>query len=1099
MQTWAKRGIQTALVTGGLLMLGTGIASADEDVNPDRPAPPLDGSLVVPLNIDNNALGTPLGSQVDVPKVKTELINVRASEATGNAAQVASDAVAPFTGGDPLLGNKVAADVVVPFDVSGNAIGALGDAAAVNESRQTVDQTRPIFTNGTGDTLAANVIDLDYAAPVQLTGNAVAGLGNAKTDNTSIQETWTTGDIGTDGSEGFLSGNLVAGHGTTPVQATGNAISAGGVAAADSEATNDSAAGGALYTEGTNGLGAGNAGGVPVAVPFELNNNAVGGAANTFTTGSADVKSQAGSQHGQESRDAAAGEYIVSNGEGGTVAGTVLQPGAAGPASVECNALAGLATSEASCESTSDVTAGGGNQTTGTDGLASGTIGDAPAASPVEVFSNAGAVGGDAIATDTNTVDSAAGGDNHTLADNGTGSGTVVAPSASGPVDVFSNAAGGAGNALASTDNTSTTSSGGFTGTSGDNSFAGGNAAPVPVALPTEGFGNTAAGAGTATTTGTTEVKKSTSGGDTSTDDDGGFGASNVVGGGMAGPVQLIGNGAGAAGDAVAGADATNTVTAGGNTTATGTGGAIAGNIGQALVSLPAQGFANHISGAGTGQATGDVDTTSSAGGNTESDGKFGFVSGNVASVPAGSAGQAFGDSAAALGVSDAEAQNTTDSNAGGFIDTSGENGFAAGNVASGQAMPIVQGFGAGVAGVGGLNSAAGDNATAVSSGGDIDTNGDRGTISGNLVDVPAGVIGQGGGDAVSAVGADATGAAESNTTGTAGGTSTTTGMNGFLSGLDGTLPAGANLSMFGVPVEVIAEAVAGATNTQNFTVGEAEPMVDMALDGDTTGGLPATEVPRLPMLAEFASLTEQPRTDVPSVPGLGPVTGLLGGLTGALGGGGLGGGALPTGLPAGGPTGAVSGLTGGLPSLDMLNAVTGGLGKGGLPVAPEAGLPGVSHLRHRLPQLPALPGTAHTMAVPKVGAPVPALPGLGPVTGLLGSLFGGGGLPLVGGLGGGLPAVGGLGGGLVPQVPAVPAAADRPSVPGVPASVPGLSNLTKAPAVSVPTLGKLPVQPALTGLDTSTVLDPAHLTDNASLADTRSKLSKLLGEHHID
>ncbi|GAB3438069.1 hypothetical protein [Actinophytocola sediminis] len=42
MQTWARRGIQTALVTGGVLMLGTGIASADEDVNPDKPASPVD-------------------------------------------------------------------------------------------------------------------------------------------------------------------------------------------------------------------------------------------------------------------------------------------------------------------------------------------------------------------------------------------------------------------------------------------------------------------------------------------------------------------------------------------------------------------------------------------------------------------------------------------------------------------------------------------------------------------------------------------------------------------------------------------------------------------------------------------------------------------------------------------------------------------------------------------------------------------------------------------------------------------------------------------------------------------------------------------------
>ena len=66
MQTWAKRGLQTALVTGGLLMLGTGIASADENVSPDTPAGPVDVAVTVPVEIDNNALGLP-GGQVDSP------------------------------------------------------------------------------------------------------------------------------------------------------------------------------------------------------------------------------------------------------------------------------------------------------------------------------------------------------------------------------------------------------------------------------------------------------------------------------------------------------------------------------------------------------------------------------------------------------------------------------------------------------------------------------------------------------------------------------------------------------------------------------------------------------------------------------------------------------------------------------------------------------------------------------------------------------------------------------------------------------------------------------------------------------------------------
>jgi glycine cleavage system pyridoxal-binding protein P len=71
MQTWAKRGLQTALVTGGLLMLGTGIASADENVNPDAPASPLDLNVTAPIQEANNAVGTPLG-QLDLPAGQPE-------------------------------------------------------------------------------------------------------------------------------------------------------------------------------------------------------------------------------------------------------------------------------------------------------------------------------------------------------------------------------------------------------------------------------------------------------------------------------------------------------------------------------------------------------------------------------------------------------------------------------------------------------------------------------------------------------------------------------------------------------------------------------------------------------------------------------------------------------------------------------------------------------------------------------------------------------------------------------------------------------------------------------------------------------------------
>ncbi|MGP4018671.1 hypothetical protein [Saccharopolyspora sp. 5N708] len=48
MQTWAKRGVQAALVTGGMLAVGTGVASASQTC-PERPTPPLGESVFPPV------------------------------------------------------------------------------------------------------------------------------------------------------------------------------------------------------------------------------------------------------------------------------------------------------------------------------------------------------------------------------------------------------------------------------------------------------------------------------------------------------------------------------------------------------------------------------------------------------------------------------------------------------------------------------------------------------------------------------------------------------------------------------------------------------------------------------------------------------------------------------------------------------------------------------------------------------------------------------------------------------------------------------------------------------------------------------------------
>jgi hypothetical protein len=1163
MQTWAKRGIQTALVTGGLLMLGTGIASADEDVNPDRPASPLDGSVSVPFNIDNNAIGTPLG-QMDAPSV-TNGVTVNLSDVTGNTPGVATDAFAPVTGfgDDPFRGNRIAGDLAAPVDISGNAIAAGGTAKVENTSARSATVTRPQLTSGARDTLGGNVVDLDYALPVQITGNAGSVVGNAAATSTSTQEAAATGDIRTDGCAGTLAGNVVAPQGATPVQVNGNAIAGAGTAqstvgaptaeAGDvSGATTSGTAGGWIATCGESGTVAGNAGAVPLAFPVEVNDNSVGAAA----AADADSVEQATATAGDTMTGAwDRPTYIQTNGKTGTLSGNVAQGAAAGPATVNCNSGAGLAVTESECATSSPTTAGGTTQTDGTRSLVSGSILNPAVALPIDAFANPAAVGGEATAIDANTTDSSAGGDNFTHGADSTVGGTVVGPTASGPADVFTNAGAGAGSATAGATNDTTTTSGGFSGTSGPGSTAGGNTAVVPVTLPTEGIGNVAGAAGTATST-ATETKVSSSGGTTSTNDDGGLGAANLVQGAASGPVQVAGNGGGVLGNTTSLIDADNTVTAGGDNKATGKAGTLAGNVGQAAVSLPGQLFANNVTGGGVGTAEGGMSTESTAGGVILTDGAGGLGTGNVVNAPVGSAAQGFGDSAAALGLSNATANSVTDSTAGGDTTTDGTAGTVAGNVITGQALPVAQGFGAAAAGVGGVNGANGTNVTDVDSGGDVATDGTAGTISGNLVDAPLAVILQAFADAVSAVGSDATGLGDNSSTGEVGGSSTTGGSGGFLSGIDATLPLGADVPVYKLPVEVVAEALAEGTNASDFTVGDADPTINTALSGDSVDGLGITQMPKL-LSPSGNARTAAP---VPGLGGLGNLGGLMGlfrllgglpgglpggagglpvgGLTGGLpgGAGGLPVGGLTGGLPVGGLTGGagglpVGGLTGGLPGgaggvpvdadLPVVNGLTGGLSGGGGDLT--SAVPGVGMLSAtpslvsggfgRIPGVPGVPaasglaGATHALPVPapRTAMPVHPVPGLDELTDLpaLDQLTGSGTLDeittLVGTLfDGGLPAAGAL-----PGLPEVPGMNPTPGLPG-PAGLPGLPGAPQVP--DLPTTRGVPQVPDLTDAQLLDVPDAGELAgpvvsvvDNSvpggSFSDTRARLAWLLGE----
>ncbi len=1094
MQTWAKRGLQTALVTGGLLMLGTGIASADEDVNPDKPASPLDGSVTVPVHMDNNVLGTPFGQKA-VPSVHKD-VTVRGSDVTGalpgsaklapvtdpvvakatqtaapvvNKAQSAvapvpqegrdfaaplADKAKPVTGklsslpvvgdklpavpsldkanvpavdkmsGTPAQGNQINVDVVMPVDVSGNAIAILGKAETTNDSHHSHGWNHDAEADGSGSFIGGNVVDLDWALPVQITNNAVAALGRASAEGTNTQEAWSTGDIDTDGSHSFLGGNVVAPQFATPVQVDGNAVAGGGWADATSEASTSAESGGSILTTGEDSIGGGNAVPVPVAVPARVNGNAIMGLGNAdaWSTSTADATAGA-------TRTGMYGvpTYVQTNGDPALAAGNIAQPAASGPVMLCGNAGGVGGEADATCDTTTTTDAGGTSRTTGEGSIASGAIAAAPVALPVEGFGNAVAGAGDAEATASNTVDSTAGGDSYTRGHDSVLSGTTANAPVAGTVDVFANAVAAAGDAESSVTNDLTSESGGHTGTTGDDSLGGGNMVTSPVSTPTELFGNTAAGVGGADAVGS-ETKTVSSGGGNNTDDDNGVVASNLVHTPVATAAQAFGNSAGAVAFTNAAAIADNEVTAGGDSNATGTAGLGSGNIGQVPVSVPFQVFGSGASGLAKGTQAALNETDMQAGGDATSDGAHGAGSGNVVNTPVAGAGQAFGESAAVLGLNDSLAASQTETEAGGDTATSGQGGLVSGNVAAPQALPLAQSFAAVASAVGGVNSSAATNETEAESGGDIDTTGDEGFLSGNLVDVPAAAVAQPFGDAVAAVASDSYAQGVSDTEGEVGGTSTTSGEFGSLSGIDGTLPVGVNAPVYDVPVEVLAQAMTEAANNSDLQVGEGEPQVNLPV----SGGMSPTELPSL------AAPRSMPADD------------FRGAFTGVL-------------------SGFAHGMSG-LPGQGQVTDVADLAATGGLPQAPQI-LPA--------PARSDVPTTLPAHDLPLSGdvfAPLTAitLDGFGG--------FGGDRADVPAGLTDVTT--------LIPAVPAVDDMADVTTVMPVVPAVPGMEYATSAPVVQAPSVGHRPVPAVSEG--------QAPELGGSALDSTRAALANLFTTHPI-
>lgn len=1123
MQTWARRGLQTALVTGGLLMLGTGIASAHENVSPDTPASPIDGGVSVPVNVGNNALGTPFG-QKNLPGVDrtvsthevtdavtgalpqsaglptdgvtsaTGKLPVALSKAApsvskalptggnlptsgnlpivGSATSGVTDKVSGITknvpvasslpavpgnstqalGGDPLMGNRGRVDVVVPVDISGNAIAAGGPAAVQNNSDQTVSDPDPVITGFDPGALTNNVVAVNYALPVQIANNAVGAAGNAASAGSANQSATTGGDIVTNGSQRTLSGNVAAGQFATPVQLAGNAVAGAGQAASVSTNSTAGHSDGSILTDGSTGSGSGNVAGVPVALPAEVDGQAIGaggnaGAASTntadTTAGGADLVNAPRGAGNQLSSGLPA--YAQTSGFNGVLSGNGAVPAVANPVEVAGNAVAAAANTGTSGMTTNNDSAGGYTTTNGQAAAGSGNLAGVPVSDPVHVFGNGATIAGTADGIQANSEHATAGGISYANGINGVVTGNDASAPVAGSTDVFGSGGSLGGNAAGTGSNDVMTTTGGYTGTSGSGATGGGNIAQVPVGIPAEVFGAAAGMGGNVSGTVPAESKTITAGGNSNTNDDDGVLSSNVAQAPTSAAAQVFGDAAGLVANEESSADSRTSVTTGGDATGTGRQGTGSGNIVSVPTALPAQVTHNAANLVGLGSAIGSNTTTLGAGGDDNADGSGGSVAGNVVSVPNSGPVQVIGN-AVAGGANDAAlADNQTTTWAGGDTNTDGTAGSIAGNVVGAQVIHTAQVFGnAAAAGGNALGHATSETDTVA--GGASASHGDWGAISGDLVNVPATAVPQVFANGVAgAANTDSLGANQLSSV--SGGPTSTTG-NGSLSGLDGALPVGAVAQVYQVPVQVLGRALVAGANESDVVNGEQAPAVDVPLSlqnaptvpqfGLPTGTdalLPITKMPNLatlPLSFPNLGMSSLPGlSSLPRVPGMPstqdlPVPGLPG---------------IPAGLSG------LSNLPGGtsvltplpsvpfLPALPATQASTQDL-PAGLPSLPTVvSMPSVAEL----PGLPSLPG----VDVPNM-TDLPSVPGVPDVSGLSS-----------------VPAL--------PSLPDVPGTASLPGVDSVPTELSGFSG-------DLPLAGQLPTGPSTQSLPEVPLPTPATL-----------------------
>jgi len=398
MSKYVSRGLALVLFTGGLTLLGAGIANAADTTGDDGL---LSGTQVVaPINAPIEAAGNAVS-------ILGDALSGGAAAPAPAPAPAAAPAASPVTtsGTESVLGGTQAVvDVVAPLAVQGNAISVAGDSAATAAPVASAPVSQPAApaaaasTSGSDGVAGGTQVLPTVIVPVNLGGNAISVLGDSSSEGASVPAASTPAGNGaatTSGSDGVAGGTQVLPTAIVPVNLGGNAISVLGDSSsegASAPAATTPAANGGATTSGSDGIAGGSQVLPTAVVPVNLSGNAIsvlgdssseGASAPAATTPSGSVGSTGGA---------------TTTGSDSVAGGTQIAPDAALPVSIGGNAISILGDAASTGSSTPATQEGtnGGVTTTGNDGILGGTQILPSIALPISIGDNAISVLGDA-------------------------------------------------------------------------------------------------------------------------------------------------------------------------------------------------------------------------------------------------------------------------------------------------------------------------------------------------------------------------------------------------------------------------------------------------------------------------------------------------------------------------------------------------------------------------------------------------------------------------------------------------------------------------------------------------------------------------------